>query len=99
MANTQYSQDAELTKIKPPGKYNVVMLNDDTTPMEFVISVLMNIFHKGNEEAREIMLQVHENGRAIAGTYSFEVAEQKSVETVNLARTNHFPLDVTVEEA
>ena len=98
MAQIQHSTSAEYTKLKGPGKYNVIMLNDDTTPMEFVVNVLMDIFNKSEQEAHEVMMKVHENGRAIAGTYSFEVAEQKSTETVTAARASGFPLDVSIEE-
>lgn len=98
MAQIQKSTDTEITKLKGPGKYHVIMLNDDSTPMDFVVAILMNIFNKTEQEAFEVMMQVHEQGRAIAGTYTFEVAEQKSVETVTEARRAGFPLDVSLEE-
>ena len=74
------------------------MLNDDTTPMEFVISVLIEIFKHTHETASDIMLQVHETGSGVAGIYSFEIAEAKAVEATNLARTNGFPLQIKLEE-
>lgn len=98
MAHTQTTTQEEHTKLRGPGKYHVIMLNDDTTPMDFVVAVLMNIFNKSADDAHEIMLTIHEKGRAIAGTYTFEVAEQKAVETVSEARTAGFPLDVSIEE-
>lgn len=98
MAQIQHSTSAELTKVRGPGKYHVIMLNDDTTPMDFVVAVLINIFNKTEQEAHEVMMNVHEQGRAIAGTYSYEIAEQKSIETVTEARRAGFPLDVSLEE-
>jgi ATP-dependent Clp protease adaptor protein ClpS len=98
MAHTRAIAHEELTALRGPGKYHVIMLNDDTTPMDFVVSVLMNIFNKSEDDAHTTMIQIHEKGRAIAGTYTYEVAEQKSVETVSEARNHGFPLDVSVEE-
>jgi|TARA_B100000929_G_scaffold284763_1_gene267507 ATP-dependent Clp protease adaptor protein ClpS len=89
---------ADITKLKSPPRYNVVLLNDETTPQDFVVNVLQAIFNKSVDEAKLVMLEVHEKGRGIAGTYSYEVAEQKSVETITDARRNEFPLDVTIEK-
>lgn len=99
MTQTQRSTALEMVKLKGPGKYNVIMLNDDSTPMDFVVQVLMGIFKKTSEQATEIMLEVHEKGRGVCGTYMYEVAEQKVAETVNSARISGFPLSATVEEA
>ena len=74
-----------------------MLINDDKTPMEFVIIVLMRIFHHSQSTAERIMLKVHNEGAACAGTYSYEVCEQKAIETTNLARENNFPLVVKVE--
>lgn len=84
-------------QVVPPKKYNVVFLDDEKTTMEFVILVLMQIFHKTFEEASDIMLNVHENGRGIVGTYSHEVASQKRDETITAARGNNFPLQVEIQ--
>lgn len=73
------------------------MLNDDTTPMDFVVDVLIEIFNKAPDEARKTMLEIHEKGRSIAGTYSYEIAEQKSSETESYARSNTFPLSVHLQ--
>ena len=89
---------ADITKLKSPPRYNVILLNDETTPQDFVVNVLQTIFNKSVDEANLVMLEVHEKGRGIAGTYSYEVAEQKSVETITDARRNEFPLDVTIEK-
>ena len=99
MTQASSSSVAEITKLKPPSRYNVVLLNDDSTPQEFVVNVLQTIFNRSTEQANVVMLEVHEKGRGIAGTYSYEVAEQKCVETITDARRNQFPLDVTIEKA
>lgn len=84
--------------ISEPKKWKVILLNDDSTPMEFVINLLIEIFRHTNETAEDIMLQVHETGSGIAGVYSFEIAEAKAVEATNLARTNSHPLQIKLEE-
>ena len=84
--------------IEEPGFYKVILLNDDVTPMEFVIEILQKIFKHDLEAAQEIMLAVHTEGSAIAGVYSYEIAEQKGVESTVLARNNGFPLQVKVEK-
>jgi len=99
MTQASSSSVAEITKLKTPSRYNVVLLNDDSTPQEFVVNVLQTIFNRSTEQANSVMLEVHEKGRGIAGTYSYEVAEQKCVETITDARRNQFPLDVTIEKA
>jgi len=93
-ASTEYTN----TRLRGPSKYNVIMLNDDATSMEFVVSVLTAIFHKDNQEAVAVATHIHEKGKAIAGTYIYEVAEQKVIETVTNARTAGFPLSLTLEE-
>jgi ATP-dependent Clp protease adaptor protein ClpS len=82
---------------KEPGRFCVIFHNDDMTPMEFVMQVLETIFHHEEQAARDLTMSIHEHGRAIVGVYSYEVAEQKAMETVVLARNNGFPLAVTVE--
>ncbi len=82
---------------KVPKKYKVIFLNDDSTPIEFVIVVLMTIFRHPESVAKEITLRVHNEGSAVAGIYNFEIAEQKMIETVSLARQNNFPLNVKLE--
>ncbi|SVD36148.1 uncharacterized protein METZ01_LOCUS389002, partial [marine metagenome] len=62
---------ADITKLKSPPRYNVVLLNDETTPQDFVVNVLQTIFNKSVDEAKLVMLEVHEKGRGIAGTYSY----------------------------
>ena len=81
-----------------PKRWKVVLLNDDTTPMDFVISVLTEIFKHTQETAKEITLEIHSTGSGIAGVYSFEIAEVKAVESTQLARSNGFPLQIKMEE-
>jgi ATP-dependent Clp protease adaptor protein ClpS len=86
-------------KIKEPTLYSVVLLNDDYTPMQFVVDVLETLFQKSPAEAYRIMMHVHLNGSGIAGIYTWEVAETK-VETVTvMARHAEFPLRAAIEEA
>lgn len=84
-------------KIKEPSMYRVLLHNDDYTTMDFVVEVLIFIFHKTHEEANQIMLNVHEKGVGVCGVYTFEIAETK-VETVHrLAQENEFPLKCSME--
>lgn len=85
-------------KIKEPSKYHVVFFNDDTTPIDWVIEVLTSIFRYTNHLAEELTLKIHNEGSAIVGTYSHEIAEQKAIETVNQSRAHGFSLQVKVEE-
>ena len=85
-------------KIEEPSKYNVIFLNDNVTPMEWVIDVLQRIFHHSLETAKNLTLIVHEKGSAVVGTYNFEIAEQKAVEANSASREHGFPLAVKVEQ-
>lgn len=85
------------TKLKEPGKFKVIVCNDDTTPVEFVISMLIAVFKHNENTALTLTLTIHTQGSAVAGTYSFEVAEQKAVDATNLARAHGFPLILKVE--
>lgn len=89
----------ERTIMAPPRMWNVILWNDEKTSMEFVVMVLMQIFHRSFEEASDIMMHIHENGRGIAGTYSHEVALTKKSETHNVAKLNGFPLVSDIEPA
>jgi ATP-dependent Clp protease adaptor protein ClpS len=81
-----------------PNRYNVIVLNDDFTPMEFVIQLLVEIFNRTLEEAKNITIEIHEDGRGIAGTYSHEIAEQKTSESVMISRHNGHPLKIITEK-
>jgi ATP-dependent Clp protease adaptor protein ClpS len=99
MANTDVVIDEKIKiRATEPKRWKVLILNDDSTPMDFVIAVLVEIFKHTQDAARDIMLQVHEQGSGVAGVYSFEIAEVKAVETTNLARTNGHPLQIKLEE-
>jgi ATP-dependent Clp protease adaptor protein ClpS len=85
------------TKSKKPSMYKVLLLNDDFTPMEFVVYVLERVFRRTREEATDIMLKVHSDGVGIAGVYTYEVAETKVDQVMTLARKNEHPLQCTME--
>ena len=98
MEQTAGINPEDCVKLKAPNKYHVILLNDNATPMEFVINILMNVFRKDQPTAKDITVEGHEKGRGRAGTYSYEVAEQKCMETITQARSNTYPLDVIIEE-
>ena len=84
-------------KTKKPPLYKVILHNDDFTPMEFVIAVLIRVFQKSESDAAAIMLHAHTRGHAVAGVYVFEIAEAKVKETMALARESQYPLLATLE--
>lgn len=86
-------------QLKQPAKYKVVMLNDDFTPMEFVVEVLMSFFYMDAEKAAEVMLAVHIKGKAICGIFTRDVAETKAALVMDFARENEHPLMCNVEVA
>ena len=86
-------------KIKKPSMYNVLLLNDDYTPMEFVIMVLESVFNKKQDDATQIMLHVHKNGVGICGIFTFEVAETKCKTVMDMAKKNEHPLQCTMEKS
>lgn len=99
MPSTDIQLDEKIkVKVSEPKRWKVILLNDDSTPMEFVISILVEIFKHSHDTATEIMLTVHETGSGIAGVYSFEIAEAKAVEATNQARGSGFPLQIKLEE-
>lgn len=86
-------------KTKKPAQYRVFLLNDDYTPMEFVVSILIGIFKKTQEEATKIMLNVHQNGIGVCGVFTFEVAETKVAQVLEAAKRGGHPLKCTLEKA
>ncbi|MBW0145744.1 ATP-dependent Clp protease adapter ClpS [Sphingomicrobium clamense] len=86
-------------KTKKPSNYKVLMLNDDYTPMEFVVMVLQRFFNMGIEDATRVMLQVHQQGVAVCGVFTYEVAETKVQQVMDSARENQHPLQCTLEKA
>ena len=87
------------SKTKKPSMYNVLLLNDDYTPMEFVIIVLESVFNKRQEDATQIMLHVHKNGVGVCGTFTYEVAETKCKIVMDMAKKNEHPLQCTMEKS
>ncbi len=85
------------TKTKRPPMYKVILLNDDYTPMDFVVMVLEQIFRKTHQEAHQVMLEVHQKGAGTAGVYTRDVAETKADQVVEYARINDYPLACTLE--
>jgi ATP-dependent Clp protease adaptor protein ClpS len=98
MADAQTEQKrAVKTRIIEPKKFKVIFLNDDKTPMDFVIDVLMNLFSHNEVTSQELTVKIHTEGSAVVGVFPYEVAEQKGIETTHLARTAGYPLAVKIE--
>ena len=85
-------------KIEEPKKYKVIVLNDNSTPMDFVVNLLSEIFKHTQSSAEEIMMTIHTTGSGVAGIYNFEIAEVKAVEATQLARASGYPLQLKIEE-
>src|SRR5438093_11568962 len=90
--------EAEKAKVKPPPLYKVMLLNDDYTPMDFVVVVLQTVFAMSREKATQVMLQVHREGMGGCGTYTREVAAAKVDQVLSIARKHQHPLQCTMEE-
>ena len=88
----------EKVKVQKPSMYAVIMLNDDYTPMEFVVMVLKKFFGHNNESAQRIMLHVHQKGIGVCGIYTYEIAESKAQQVMNFARKNEHPLQLQLEK-
>ena len=91
----ELSEDIELKK---PKMYKVMLLNDDFTSMEFVISILMNIFNKSEEDAYMITMHIHNNGSGLCGVYTYEIAETKVAQVISSAKKSKFPLRAEMKE-
>jgi ATP-dependent Clp protease adaptor protein ClpS len=85
-------------KIQEPTKFKVIVCNDDVTPIEFVVSMLMSVFKHDQKSALELTLAIHNTGSAVAGIFRFEIAEQKAIDATNLARSHGWPLIIKVEQ-
>ena len=94
---TDLSKQDEKLAEKPP-MYEVCLLNDDYTPMEFVVEMLQTYFSKSQEQATEIMLHIHQKGLGICGLYTFEIAESKAAQVLDKARKNQHPLQIKLEK-
>ena len=91
--------EAEKTRVKPPPLFKVILLNDDYTPMDFVVVVLQTVFGMSREKATLVMLQVHREGMGVCGTFTREVAAAKVDQVIEIARKHQHPLQCTMEEA
>jgi ATP-dependent Clp protease adaptor protein ClpS len=95
----KFEEELEIAlEVQEPQMFKVLLHNDDYTSMDFVVEVLMSIFHKTHIQSEQIMLQIHEKGKAICGVYSFEIAETKAQQVKQRAKQNGFPLLATIEE-
>jgi ATP-dependent Clp protease adaptor protein ClpS len=92
------NKDKTTDKLKEPSKYKVIVCNDDVTPVEFVVTMLIAVFRHTEKTALALTMSIHNKGSAVAGVYSHEVAEQKSIDATNLARANGYPLIIKVEQ-
>lgn len=96
---TEIKIDEKITvSLQPPKMWKVIFLNDNQTPMEFVIELLTTVFRHSEGSAKDITLEVHNEGAAVVGTYHHEIAEQKGLEATQSARSNGFPLKITIEQ-
>ena len=101
--NTSMDTEVEIKQtdkldISKPKKYSVIMFNDDSTPMEFVIELLVNVFTHSEQAAQDITVKVHNEGKGVAGVYYYEIAEQKVAESVSVSRVAGYPLALDLEE-
>lgn len=99
MSVTKTIQDSKIdTDLDLPGLWKVVLVNDDVTPVDFVIALLEHVFKHDEVSAQHVTMQIHNEGSGVAGIYPFEIAEQKGVEATQIARQNGYPLGIRVEE-
>ena len=102
MANKQQKDgsvlEAEKVRLKPPPMFKVMLLNDDYTPMDFVVVVLQTVFAMSREQATQVMLKVHRDGMGVCGIYTREVATTKVEQVIELAKTHQHPLQCLMEE-
>lgn len=99
MSNADVVIDEKIKiEIKEPNNYKVIFLNDDFTPMDFVVGLLVEIFRHTEQTAHDITLAIHNEGSGVVGEYTYEVAEQKALEASSLCKQNGFPLQIRLEE-
>jgi ATP-dependent Clp protease adaptor protein ClpS len=98
LSSKVFTEEKAESKVKEPSMYKVLLLNDDYTTMEFVVDILVNIFHKSTAEATKIMLDVHKKGKGIVGIYTYDIANTKIMQVHSLAKQNNFPLKASMEE-
>lgn len=97
MSTEAQIEEKIITSLQPPKMWKVIFLNDNQTPMEFVIDLLTQIFKHSDSKAKELTLEIHQTGSAVVGIYTHEIAETKGIESTTLARNNGFPLQITIE--
>ena len=102
MAQINNTEDIQISpekqKTKLPSIYKVIILNDDYTPMEFVVYTIQNVFKKSHDEATRIMLKIHTEGQGICGMFPLEIAETKMKQVLNLAKEHQHPLQCIIEK-
>ena len=102
MAQINNTEDIQISpekqKTKLPSIYNVIILNDDYTPMEFVVYTIQNVFKKSHDEATRIMLKIHTEGQGVCGMFPLEIAETKMKQVLNLAKEHQHPLQCIIEK-
>ena len=98
MAEKLQTTTKDTVKYNEPGKYKVVMYNDDFTPMDFVVMILMTVFHKSNTQATEIMMQIHKGTKEVVGEYPYDIAKTRVELCTRMAREEGYPFLVKVEE-
>ncbi len=96
-ADDQKGLVAEKAKVKKPPLYAVLLINDDFTPMDFVVHVLTKFFNKSPEEATQIMLEVHQKGRGVCGIFTREIAETKAARVIQFSQEHEYPLQARIE--
>jgi ATP-dependent Clp protease adaptor protein ClpS len=97
--DTEIVQDTStIVTFKPPSMWKVVFLNDDKTPMEFVVDLLVELFGHNEKSAKDITLEIHNTGSGVAGIYNYEIAEQKGLEATRISKANGHPLRIQVEQ-
>jgi len=91
------TEEKTVVRIQPPKMWKVLFMNDDQTPMEFVIELLMKIFGHSENSAKEVTLEIHNTGSGVAGVYNYEIAEQRALEATKISRMNGHPLKIQIE--
>jgi ATP-dependent Clp protease adaptor protein ClpS len=91
--------DEARPRIEEPPRYRVILLNDDYTPMEFVVDILVTVFGMERTQATQVMLEVHTKGKGVCGVYNYEIAETKVAQVMGIAKQHQHPLLCTMEES
>lgn len=99
MSNTDVLIDEKIEQqVIEPVRYKVIVLNDDKTPMDFVIDILVSVFKHSPDTAKNLTMEIHDSGSSVVGVYNFELAEQKGIEATTISRQHGFPLQIRVEQ-